>query len=55
MNTADKKKANDWIIENYPDGNCTIMNDKKTYVEWDQLLEMMVLYAGDMDFRNKKL
>ena len=35
-----KKQANDWIRDYYPDGNVIEM-DGKDYVEWDQMLDMM--------------
>jgi hypothetical protein len=46
MEIEDKRKANEWVIENYPDGDVLRMDDGKNYVEWNLLLELMVLYAG---------
>jgi len=51
MKAKDKTKANNWIKENYPDGTCAEMSDGEMYVKWDLLLELMVLYAGDCDYR----
>ena len=41
----EKKKANDWIKDHYPNGEATVMCDGRTFVEWDQMLDMMAKYA----------
>ena len=46
MINEDKIAPNEWVKENYPDGVVTLSDDGKMYVEWDLLLELMVLYAG---------
>ena len=44
METVKKAKANTWIKENYPNGAVTTIG-KTFYVEWECVLEMMILFA----------
>ena len=39
----ERKVANDWVKEHYPDGELLTVKDEH-FVSWDMLLEMMVLF-----------